>query len=50
MEKRIGEAAKLGFERCLCPHRNIKGLRSPKTIRLVGVQTITEALETMLAS
>ncbi|MFD0898568.1 DNA repair protein RadA [Loigolactobacillus binensis] len=45
IEQRINEAAKLGFKRVFIPHNNLKGLEIPKTIKVVGVTTIAEALQ-----
>ncbi|UCE18398.1 MAG: DNA repair protein RadA [Gemmatimonadota bacterium] len=44
IEKRIGEAAKLGFTRCVCPENNVKGLRKRGDLVVAGVQTVAEAL------
>ena len=46
-ESRLKEAVHMGFNRCLLPKRNIKGI-SPKIkekIELIGVDTVEEALE-----
>jgi DNA repair protein RadA/Sms len=49
IEKRIGEAAKLGFSRCVCSEKNVKGLKKQDTIVVAGVQTVADALELLLA-
>jgi DNA repair protein RadA/Sms len=45
IEKRIQEAARLGFQRLLVPERNLKGLRRPEGIDLVGVGGIDDAVQ-----
>lgn len=47
IEKRVGEAAKLGFARCISPHRNVSGLQRSENIRVVGIHTLMEALDLM---
>lgn len=49
IEQRIQEAAKLGFKRAICPGRNLDGWTAPKSIQVIGVNTVREALETGLA-
>lgn len=45
-EKRIQEAAKLGFKRCIIPAPNAKQLRQKKSkLDIIAVSTIFEALE-----
>jgi len=46
-EARVAEARKMGFSRCLLPVTTLK--RMPKTdgIRLIGVQTVSEAAEVL---
>ncbi|GHV41706.1 DNA repair protein RadA [Clostridia bacterium] len=44
-EKRVAEAAKLGFTECALPQSNVKGLKVPKSIRVFGVSAISEMLE-----
>ena len=48
IEQRVGEAAKLGFERVLIPSSNIGGWDYPEGIQVVGVETVREALELCL--
>lgn len=43
-EKRVHEAQKMGFKRCLVPHANIKHLKSPKGISIIGVKSVEDAL------
>lgn len=48
IEQRVGEAAKLGFERAVIPSSNIGGWDYPDGIQVVGVETVREALELCL--
>ncbi len=43
--ERVAEAFKLGFKRCVLPRGNLKGLKAPKGMALVGVGNIGEAME-----
>ncbi|PLT35362.1 DNA repair protein RadA [Bacillus sp. V5-8f] len=45
IEQRVQEAAKLGFERIILPSNNIGGWNAPKGIEIVGVSTVSEALQ-----
>jgi DNA repair protein RadA/Sms len=45
IEKRLQEAAKLGFRRVLVPALNMKGLQAPKNIEVVGIGRIDEAVD-----
>ena len=46
--ERINEAARLGFERCIIPSSNVKGLTSiPKGMEVIGVNTVRKAVETL---
>ncbi len=45
IEKRLQEAAKLGFTRVLVPEGNMKGLRDRKGVEVIGVGRIDEAVE-----
>src|SRR5699024_8848126 len=45
IEQRVQEAAKLGFKRVICPKRNLEGWSAPKSIQVVGVNTVQEALD-----
>jgi len=49
IEKRVQEAAKLGFKRIVVPHNNLKSVRSRDGIQIVGVHTINEAMEELLS-
>lgn len=48
MEKRIMEAKKLGFTRCIVPSENMKGIGKIDGIRICAVSSIYEALEEAL--
>ena len=45
IEQRVAEAQKLGFQRILIPKNNLKGWNPPKGIEVVGVTTITDAIQ-----
>lgn len=47
-EKRVIEAAKLGFEKCILPKANMQKMSTIKGIEIVGVSTINEALNAIL--
>jgi DNA repair protein RadA/Sms len=47
-EQRVKEAHKLGFKRVIMPQHNIKGWQPPDGIRIVGVNTVAEALKAAL--
>ena len=49
IERRVAEAAKLGFRRVVVPRANLAGLNEGFGIDLVGVQRIGEALDLLLA-
>ncbi|MCK5219472.1 DNA repair protein RadA, partial [bacterium] len=49
-ERRIREAARMGFKRAVLPQRNFNQLKPrPKELELKGVNTIQEALEDLMA-
>ncbi|MCX7904608.1 MAG: DNA repair protein RadA, partial [Caloramator sp.] len=48
IDKRILEAQKLGFKKCIIPKENMKGLDIIKGIQIVPVENIYEALEEVL--
>ena len=50
MEKRVNEAAKLGFKRCIIPKNNMKRLEDNSGIRVVGVSNVSEMLDIVLSS
>jgi DNA repair protein RadA/Sms len=41
-DRRINEAAKLGFEKVILPRKNLKGLNRPKGLELLGVERLSE--------
>lgn len=45
VEQRVQEAAKLGFKRAIIPASNIGGWDFPKGIRVIGVESINDALK-----
>ena len=45
VESRVQEARKMGFKRCLLPGDNLKHLKGLTDIEMVGVQTISEAID-----
>ncbi|MFZ5634563.1 MAG: DNA repair protein RadA [Bacillota bacterium] len=48
LEKRILEAARLGFSTCLVPLRAGRSPAANEAIRVIGVETLTEAVEAAL--
>ncbi|NIM98393.1 MAG: DNA repair protein RadA [candidate division Zixibacteria bacterium] len=48
IERRIKEAEKLGFRRCVIPHGNLKGLNQEFGVEIVGAKSIRETIELML--
>lgn len=48
IEKRIQEAKKLGFNKIILPQNNIKGLTGNSGIKILGVETIKQALELII--
>lgn len=45
IEQRVTEAAKLGFDRVIVPSSNLGGWDYPEGIRVVGVETVSDALK-----
>ncbi|HUV04620.1 MAG TPA: DNA repair protein RadA [Armatimonadota bacterium] len=45
IEKRIKEAARLGFERAIVPAHSVQKARKPRGIHLVGVESVFRAVE-----
>lgn len=45
IEQRVQEAAKLGFKRVICPAKNLEGWTLPKNLKVVGVNSVREALD-----
>ncbi|MBI4546856.1 MAG: DNA repair protein RadA [Ignavibacteriae bacterium] len=50
IEKRVQEAAKLGFRRVVLPKNNLKGIVRTNGIELVGVERVEDAIEALLQS
>ncbi len=48
IEKRVQEAAKLGFQRIVLPANNTKGIQRDTGIQIVGVERIEEAIGALL--
>jgi DNA repair protein RadA/Sms len=48
IEKRIIEASKLGFLKCIIPRDNLKGIDIKTSIEIVAVDNIHEALDEIL--
>ncbi|GGD03706.1 DNA repair protein RadA [Thalassobacillus devorans] len=48
IEQRVQEAAKLGFKRVIIPQKNLDGWTPPDNIKVVGVNTVQEALSITL--
>ncbi|QCX33805.1 DNA repair protein RadA [Caloramator sp. E03] len=48
IEKRILEAKKLGFSRCVIPKENVRGIDIPNGISIIPASNIYEALEALL--
>lgn len=46
-EARVAEAARLGFNRIILPHANIRTLEKRGDIEVVGVQTVRDAFEAL---
>ncbi len=44
LEKRIAEAAKLGFKTAVVPKQSLRGIKIPDGFNAIGVRTISEAL------
>lgn len=49
MQKRVQEAAKLGFRRVVMPRNNLKGITRVNGVELVGIDRIEEAAEVLLS-
>lgn len=44
LEKRLSEAAKLGFKKAIVPKQSMKNIITPKDMEVIGVKTVYEAL------
>jgi len=47
VDTRISESRKMGFTRCLAPASNLKRLPDIKGIEIMGVRTVSEAVESL---
>jgi len=47
VEIRVAEAKKMGFDRCLVPQSNLKRMTKIKGMELIGVKTVSEAIENL---
>ena len=47
LEQRVKEAEKLGFTTCVVPKAGLKSLKNIKGIRIIGVENVKEAINTM---
>jgi DNA repair protein RadA/Sms len=47
-EVRIREAARMGFHTMILPKSNLKGLEQKESIKLIGVETVAQALDAAL--
>lgn len=45
VEQRIQEAAKLGFKKAIVPKVCLEGLKVPKSIKVIGVSNLSEAID-----
>lgn len=45
VDQRVNEALKLGFKRVIMPEKSLKGWTKPKGIEIIGVNTVSEALQ-----
>ena len=48
VEKRLYEAAKMGFKKAVVPKSNIKGLKKPDGLEVYGVRNVFDALEILI--
>ncbi|MFP7495325.1 DNA repair protein RadA [Terribacillus saccharophilus] len=48
IEQRVQEAAKLGFKRAIVPKKNLDGWTIPSSIKVIGVNSVSEALRIVL--
>jgi len=48
-EKRVSEAAKLGFKSCIVPRENLKEVKNIIGINVIGVSTVSELIDAVLS-
>jgi len=44
VERRLSECMRLGFDHAVIPKWNLRGLKIPEGMRVIGADTITEAI------
>jgi DNA repair protein RadA/Sms len=47
VEGRMAEIKKMGFTRCVVPHTSLKRMTEPKGIEMIGVKTLSQAMEVL---
>ena len=47
IEKRLKEAEKLGFKKCIIPKNNLKYLEGTYKLEIIGVKNVSEALKAL---
>ncbi|MFC4405038.1 DNA repair protein RadA [Gracilibacillus xinjiangensis] len=50
IDQRVQEAAKLGFKRAIIPKKNMDGWNPPKSLEVIGVQSVQEAIRVTLGT
>ncbi len=45
VEKRVMEAMKLGFKKCILPHVNLSGFKNTDKIELIGIKNVKQAID-----
>ena len=45
--QRVAEARKLGFDTCILPAVCMKGLKSDKDMKLIGVNSVQDAMDVL---
>jgi DNA repair protein RadA/Sms len=48
IDRRIQEAHKLGFEKIIIPHNNTKNLKVNSSLKILGVESLTEAINDVI--
>ena len=49
VQNRVSEAEKMGFEEILVPYSNLKDIKETKTIKVIGVKNIKQALSSAMS-
>jgi DNA repair protein RadA/Sms len=47
IDTRVAEVKKMGFKRCLVPEGNMKRIHNLDGIKVSGIKTVSEAVETL---